>query len=112
AQDLITSLLGGAPVRVLHVRNGRITLPGDRSGAIKDIYAHIDAGKDTGAVSGFGSFAYKDTTMRYSLESGSPTPSGGGGRFPLALLLFSKPLLLRLNGTASYAGEVKPDGDM
>src|SRR5262245_1301466 len=56
AQDLFTSLLGGAPVRVLHVRNGRITLPGYRSGAIKDIYAHIDAGKDTGAVSGFGSF--------------------------------------------------------
>ncbi|HKA66098.1 MAG TPA: AsmA family protein [Methyloceanibacter sp.] len=112
AQDLITSLLGGAPVRVLHVRNGRITLPADRSGAIKDIYAHIDAGKDTGAVSGFGSFAYKDTTMRYSLESGSPTASGGVESFPLALMLFSKPLRVRLNGTASYAGEFKLDGDM
>ena len=112
AQDLFTSLLGGAPVRVLHVRNGRITLPADRSGAIKDIYAHIDAGKDTGAVSGFGSFAYKDTTVRYSLESGSPIASGGVESFPLALMLSSKPLRVRLNGTASYAGDFKLDGDM
>jgi AsmA protein len=112
AQDLFTSLLGGAPVRVLHVRNGRITLPAARNGAIKDIYAHIDAGKDTGAVSGFGSFAYKDTTVRYSLERGSPTASGGVESFPLALMLSSKPFRLRLNGTASYAGELKLDGDM
>jgi AsmA protein len=112
AQDLFTSLLGGAPVRVLHVRNGRITLPADRNGAIKDIYAHIDAGKDTGAVSSFGSFAYKDTTVRYSLESGSPTASGGVESFPLALMLSSKPLRVRLNGTASNAGEFKLDGDM
>ena len=112
AQDLFTSLLSGAPVRVLHVRNGTITLPADHSGAIKDIYAHIDAGKDTGAVSGFGSFAYKDTTVRYSLESGSPIASGGVESFPLALMLSSKPLRVRLNGTASYVGEFKLDGDM
>jgi AsmA protein len=112
AQDMFTSLLGGAPVRVLHVRNGRITLPAARNGAIKDIYAHIDAGKDTGSVSGFGSFAYKDTTVRYSLESGSPIASGGVESFPLALMLSSKPLRVRLNGTASYAGEFKLDGDM
>jgi AsmA protein len=112
AGDLFTRLLGGAPVRVLHVRNGRITLPAGRNGAIKDIYAHIDAGKDTGAVSGFGSFAYKDTTVRYSLESGSPIASGGVESFPLALMLSSKPLRVRLNGTASYAGEFKLDGDM
>jgi len=111
-QDLFTSLLGGAPVRVLHVRNGRITLPAEHSGAIKNIYAHIDAGKDTGAVSGFGSFAYKDTTVRYSLESGSPIASGGVESFPLALMLSSKPLRVRLSGTASYAGEFKLDGDM
>ncbi len=111
-QDLFASLLGGAPVRVLHVRNGRITLPADRSGAIKDIYAHIDGGKDTGAVSGFGSFVYKDTTVRYSLESGPPTASGGAESFPLALMLSSKPIRLRLNGTASYASELKLDGDM
>jgi AsmA protein len=112
AQDLFTSLLGGAPVRVLHVRNGRITLPADHSGAIKDIYAHIDAGKDTGAVSGFGSFSYKDTTVRYSLESGSPTAAGGVESFPLALMVSSKPVRLRLNGTASYASGFKLDGDM
>ena len=60
AQTLFTTLLGGAPVRVLHVRKGRIMLPGERGGTIKEIYAHLDAGKETGAVSGFGSFSYKD----------------------------------------------------
>ena len=59
---LFTTLLGGAPVRVLHVRKGRIMLPGERGGTIKDVYAHLDAGKETGAVSGFGSFVYKDAT--------------------------------------------------
>ena len=113
AQDPVHQLLGGAPVRVLHVRNGRIMLPADRSGAIKDIYAHLDAGKDTGAVSGFGSFAYKDTTVRYSLESGSVTIRRGGVEsFPVALTLSSKPLRARLSGTASYAGDFKLDGDM
>jgi hypothetical protein len=85
AKTLFTTLLGGAPVRVLHVRKGRIMLPGERGGTIKEIYAHLDAGKETGAVSGFGSFTYKDTTVRYSLESGSVTP-GRAESFPLATL--------------------------
>jgi AsmA protein len=111
-RDLFTSLLNGAPVRVLHVRKGRITLPAARKGAIKDIYAHIDAGKDNGAVSGFGSFTYKDATVRYSLQSGSPTAAGGVESFPLALMVSSKPIRARLNGTLSYASELKLDGDM
>ena len=109
---LFTTLLGGAPVRVLHVRKGRIMLPGERGGIIKDIYAHLNAGKETGAVSGFGSFAYKDATVRYSLESGSVTTTGGAESFPLALTLTSKPFRARLSGTATNASEFKIDGDM
>ena len=76
-------------------------LPGERGGTIKEIYAHLDAGKETGAVSGFGSFAYKDTTVRYSLESGSVTATGGAESFPVALTLTSRPFRARLSGTAS-----------
>jgi AsmA protein len=112
AQTLFTTLLGGAPVRVLHVRKGRIMLPGERGGTIKEIYAHLDAGKETGAVSGFGSFAYKDATVRYSVESGSVTARGGAESFPVALALTSKPFRARLNGTASNTAGLTIDGDM
>ena len=111
-QTLFTTLLGGAPVRVLHVRKGRIMLPGKRGGTIKEIYAHLDAGKETGAVSGFGSFAYKDATVRYSLESGSVTTTGGAESFPVALTLTSRPFRARLSGTASNTAGFTIDGDM
>jgi AsmA protein len=111
-QALFTTLLGRAPVRVLHVRKGRITLPGERGGIIKDVYVHLDAGKETGAVSGFGSFVYKDATVRYSLESGSVTTTNGAESFPLVLTLTSKPVRARLSGTATNASEFKIDGDM
>ena len=111
-QTLFTTLLGGAPVRVLHVRKGRIMLPGERGGTIKEIYAHLDAGKETGAVSGFGSFAYKDATVRYSLESGSVTTTGGAESFPVALTLTSRPFRARLSGTASNTAGFTIDGDM
>ena len=87
-------------------------LPGERGGTIKDIYAHLDAGKETGAVSGFGSFIYKDTTVRYSLESGSVTATGGAESFPVALTLTSRPFRARLSGTASNTAGFAIDGDM
>jgi AsmA protein len=111
-QALFTNLLTGSPVRVLHVRKGRIMLPGDRGGNIREIYAHLDAGKETGAISGFGTFVYNDSTVRYSLESGSVTTSGGAESFPLALTLISKPFRARLNGTVSNTSEFTIDGDM
>ncbi|HEU0016819.1 MAG TPA: AsmA family protein [Methyloceanibacter sp.] len=112
SQSLFTTLLAGAPVRVLHVRKGRIILPCERGCAIKEIYAHLDAGKETGAVSGFGSFLYKDSTVRYSLESGSVTATGRAESFPVALTLTSKPFRVRLNGTASNTTGFTIDGDM
>jgi AsmA protein len=111
-QSLFITLLGSAPVRALHVRKGRIMLPGEGGGTIKEVYAHFDAGKETGAISGFGSFTYKDATVRYSLESGSVTTTDGGESFPIALTLTSKPFRARLNGTASNANEFTIDGDM
>jgi AsmA protein len=110
-QTLFTNLLSGAPMRVLDVREGRIAL-GPRGRSIKEIYAHLDAGKDTGAISGFGAFTYKDTTVRYSLETGAPTNVGAVESFPLTLTLTPKSIRARLNGTTSYASELKLDGDM
>ena len=81
-------------------------------GTIKEIYAHLDAGKETGAVSGFGSFTYKDTTVRYALESGSVTFTGGAESFPVALTLTSRPFRARLSGTASNTAGFAIDGDM
>jgi hypothetical protein len=110
-QTLFTNLLSGAPMRVLDAREGRIAL-GPRGTSIKEIYAHLDAGKDTGAIPGFGAFTYKDTTVRYALETGVPTNVGAVESFPLTLRLTSKSIRARLNGTTSYASELKLDSDM
>ncbi len=111
-QKLLTNLLSAAPVRVLHVRKGRITLNGRYRGAIRDIYAHIYAGKDTDAMSGFGAFTYNGATVRYSVEGGALTTTGEAESFPLALTLTSKFMWANLSGTASYASDFKFDGDM
>jgi AsmA protein len=111
-QALIANLLTGAPLRVLHVRKGRIALSHAYGGSIREIYAHFDAGEETGAVSGFGSFAFRDVTVRYSLESGSPTAAADAESLPVTLTITSKPIRAKINGTASYAGELKLDGDV
>lgn len=112
SQAMIANLLSGAPVRVLHVRKGRIKLPTASGGSIKQIYAHFDAGGESGALSGFGSFMYKDATVRYSLESGAPIAAGETESLPVALTLTSKPIRAKINGTASFASEFTLDGDM
>jgi len=111
-QKLLANLLSGTPVRVLHLLKGRITLGGPYLGPVRNLYAHVDAAKDTGAISGFGGFTYKDVTVRYSLESGAPTISGNAESFPLTLTFKSELIRARLTGTASYAGDFKLDGDM
>ena len=50
--------------------------------------------------------------VRYSLESGSVTATGGAESFPLALTLTSKLFRARLNGTASNTAGFTIDGDM
>lgn len=111
-QALITDLVATAPVRALHVRKGRIKLGPAHGGALKQIYAHFDAGEETGAISGFGSVVFRDTTIRYSLESGPPATTGEVQSLPVALTLTSKPIKAKISGTASYASEFKLDGDM
>jgi AsmA protein len=111
-QALIANLLTGAPVRVLHVRGGRIAASQSFGDPIKEIFAHFDAGEKTGAVSGFGSFSFRDTTVRYSVESGPPATAANDASLPVTLILTSKPIQAKLTGTASYAGELKLDGDM
>lgn len=109
-EALLASLLTGAPVRVLHVHKGKIKLP--HGGSVRDVYAHFHGGEETGALSGFGSFTYKDGTVRYSLESGAPTIAGDTSSVPVALTLTSKLVNANITGTASLADEFKLDGEM
>ncbi|MGB6390461.1 MAG: AsmA family protein [Methyloceanibacter sp.] len=108
----ISKLLAAAPVRALHVRKARIRLGKAYGGSIKDIYAHLDVGEETGAVSGFGSFTFKGTTVRYALEGGSPNKTETAESVPISLTLSSKPFKAKISGTASMASAFKLDGDM
>ncbi len=106
---LFANLLSGAPMRVLHVRKGRIKLA---RGSIRDIFGHFDASETGGAVSGFGSFIYNNATVRYSVETGAPVTVAEVETVPVSLTLTSKPLRAKMTGTASLAGSLKLDGDM
>jgi AsmA protein len=110
-QALLANFLTGAPVRVLQVRKGSIKLPSAYGGSIREIYSHFSA-EESGALSGVGSFVFRNATVRYSLESGSPTVAGEADSLPVALTLTSKPFRAKINGTASFASELKLEGDM
>jgi AsmA protein len=107
----MSKLLADAPVRALHVRKGRIRL-GPNGGAIKEIYAHLDVSEDTGAVLGFGSFAFRDTTVRYTVETGSPDMTAAAESIPIRLGLNSKLIRAKISGNASYQTEFKLDGEL
>lgn len=111
-QVQISKLLAAAPVRTLHIRKGRLKFGHADGGAIKEIYAHLDVGEETGAVSGFGSFMFRGTTVRYAVESGSPNTTETAANVPISLTLTSKPIKAKISGTASYASAFMLDGDM
>jgi AsmA protein len=107
----MSKLLANAPVRALHVRKGRIKL-GRKGGMIKEVYAHLNVSEDTGAVSGFGSFAFRDTTVRYTVETGSPNMTAVTESIPVRLGLDSKLVRAKISGNASYQTEFKLDGKL
>jgi hypothetical protein len=108
-KSVVANLLVGAPLRVLEVRNGRI---GRQASPIKALYAQFDAGEETGALSGSGSFAYKGETMRYTVETGSPKAVADAEALPVTVKLDSALAKAQIAGTASFANEFKLEGDM
>jgi AsmA protein len=108
-QSLVANLFVGAPLRVLQVRNGRIGL---QASPIKALYVQLDAGEETGALSGAGSFAYKGETVRYTVETGSPKAAQDAAALPVTVKLDSTPVKAQIVGTASFANDFQLDGDM
>jgi AsmA protein len=112
-QVLIANLLTGGPVRVLHVRGGTLAFrSASDTETIKDINAHFDASEGAGAVSGFGSFVFKDEAVRFSLDSGALAAAPNPPAMPVALTLTSAPVTAKINGTTSFASGLQLDGDM
>jgi AsmA protein len=107
----MSKLLADAPVRALHVRKGRIKL-GRHVGSIKEVYAHLDVSEDTGAISGFGSFAFKESTVRYTVETGSPSVTATTESIPVRVALDSKLIQATISGNASYQTEFNLDGKL
>ena len=108
-ESVVANLLVGAPLRVLEVRNGRIGLG---ASPIKALYAQFDAGEETGALSGSGSFAYKSETVRYTVETGLPKAVANGEALPVTVKFDSALAKTQIAGTASFANEFKLEGDM
>ena len=112
-QGRVANLLKGAPVGVLRVRDGTLYFPTSAgTEAIKKIDARFDASSGTGAMSSFGSFALRDTTVGFALDCAAPSEMEGGIRVPVNLTFTSKALAAKLAGTASFANGFQLDGDV
>jgi AsmA protein len=107
APTLVTNLLSNLPVRVLSIRNGRLDLPTQN---IKQVFAHIDAGKENGALSILGFFSYGQERVRFTIESGSSTTSSEAAFVPVSITVNSSTLRGKLNSTASFGEVFNLDG--
>ena len=106
-QTLVRDLLSNLPVRVLSIRNGKVELKPE---AIKGIYAHVDAGKENGALSVLGFFSYQGERVRFTVESGRPTASSDAEFVPVSMTVNSSTLRGTLNSTATFGEAFKLDG--
>lgn len=112
-QAKVANLLSGVPVGVLRLRNGTIHLPtADGTETINKIDARFDVSSGTGAMSSTGSFQLRGETVRFALESGTPTTTADGLHMPASLTLTAAPIAAKIAGTASIGTGLRLDGDV
>lgn len=109
----IANLLAGTNVRTVRLRNGTIKLPPSLGGeTIEKVQARFDASANTGAMSSFGSFDFRNETVRFAFDSAKPEAAGTGAAVPVGLTLNSSPLVLRFSGNATIDDGLKLDGEL
>ena len=109
----VVNLLSGAPVGVLRLRDGTIHLPtADGIEPIKKVEARFDVSSGSGAMSSSGSFQLRGETVRFALESGTPSDTADGLRIPVNLTLTATPVAAKMAGTASFANGLQLDGNL
>ena len=111
--ERIANLFAGTNVRTVRLRNGRITLPPSLGGeTIDKVQARFDASANTGAMSSFGSFDFRNETVRFALDSAKPEATETGAAVPVGLTLNSSPLALKFSGNATIDDGLKLDGQL
>lgn len=109
----IANLFAGTNVRTVRLRDGRITLPPSLGGeTIDKVQARFDASANTGAMSSFGSFDFRNETVRFALDSAKPVATETGAAVPVGLTLNSSPLALKFSGNATITDSLKLDGEV
>lgn len=112
-QARVANALTGAPLRVLRVRGGTISIP-TASGqeTIEKFTARFDLSSGTGAVSSSGSFVLRGETVSFQLDSGVPAETEGDLSVPVTLAVNAGELKAQVTGAASFANGFQLDGDM
>ncbi len=109
----IANLFAGTHVRTVRLRDGRITLPPSLGGeTIDKVQARFAASANTGAMSSFGSFEFRNETVRFALDSAKPAATETGAAVPVGLTLNSLPLVLKFSGNATIDDSLKLDGQL
>jgi AsmA protein len=112
-QALIANLLAGTPVSVLSLRHATIHFPTQAGGEVlRDFEGRFDASGGNGALSGLGSFAFRNQAVEFMIDSGKPAESDQGQSIPATIKLTSTPVAASLTGTAKFGDTFSFDGDM
>jgi AsmA protein len=109
----IANLFAGTHVRTVRLRDGRITLPPSLGGeTIDEVQARFAASANAGAMSSFGTFEFRNETVRFALDSAKPAATETGAAVPVGLTLNSLPLVLKFSGNATIDDGLKLDGQL
>jgi AsmA protein len=109
----VANLFGGVPVSVIRLRDGTLYVP-TASGkeSINKIDLRLDASSGDGAISSFGSFVFRNETVRFALDCDPTSEAGERPQSPIRLTLTSAPLRANVTGTVSLENELQIDGSM
>jgi AsmA protein len=112
-QKVVTNLLSGAPFGSLRFRRGTISFA-TASGRekLREFEGQFDSSAVSGAVSGTGSFAFRNEIVRFTLNGGQPADTEQGSSLPLTLKVTSVPVTASLTGTANFGMEPRFEGRM
>jgi len=111
AEARFADLLRASPIRVLRVRDGRFYVP-TASGKepVNKFDLRVDASSGDGAASSFGSFVFRNETVKFALDCDAPAQEGDRTNLPIRLTITSNPLKVKLAGTAALDKAPEIDG--
>ncbi|HXG78316.1 MAG TPA: AsmA-like C-terminal region-containing protein [Methyloceanibacter sp.] len=106
----IANLFGGTTIRVLRIRDGRFYVPtAAGKEPVNKFDLRLDASSGDGAITSFGSFVFRNETVKFGLDCEAPVQVDA---IPIRLMVTSNPVKVKITGTASLNTGLEIDGNL